>query len=561
MINDAMIGTGLIIFLIILLIPLVSAFVISLIKSVNPRKALNVVVGGIMVCVIILILLGDMEIHTALAFMREPISISISLTGLLLYLANIVALTLVIYSSNKQVLSRFQAVLILLTLTFGFLALMSGQFMIRYIALDVVGLLVSASVITSFSKSAPFQDFILIFQVLRFGDLALLASILLINHQAGTLDIADMIHFAAEMSPEPRVWVFGGFLLAILIKLGVWPFGIWLGRARRSAPRESFWISGFMMPTLGMYLLYRIAPIIHASQLFQIITFSIALGFGVLLFLVSQFGLVGHHRFYHMGSLYGCLALIAISIPGVQWIGYYFTGLILYRLLLALQTESAQTVMDWIILFFPALISLLFLLGNSTNLSISWTIVWIVLIGAAVIWDWGRFSKNLIKHGSVYPRTDQQLDGPFVGDKLIATARWLNQKLEINLFSEGILKFSNSFVGFAQWLHKTFEVNFFSRGITRLSRLFTSAADWLQDRVEQGLENLWTWLGQNLKKFSDVALFTMEIKSPEKTDKLVDSTIQSIREYDQDERKHVLRWDLAVIPLFLIIILFFLFIF
>lgn len=553
-----MIDTSMAFFLLIMFIPLISGFVVVFIESANPRKILLISLGCTIICTIAMLLLGDKAFETGLSFMREPITFSVSTTPLLLFFVNAIALVLLILTSSERDVSRLHATVLNFALTFGFVALMSGQFMIRYIALDVVGFFVAASVLSTFSDSRHFKDFFLIFQVLRLGDLSLLVSILLINRQAGTLDITRMINVGAQMSPGPRAWVFAGFMLAILIKLAIWPFGIWLGRARRSTSREAFWVSGFLMPTLGYYLLYRIAPIIHASGLFQYITLFIGLSFAILLVFVSHLGLVGEYRFYHMGSIYSCLVLEVVALPGVEWLGYYFVGLILYRLFLALQAEFRNTLYDRFVLLFPFLINVALLLRNTGNLPFWMVIGW---VGAALVvgfWDWQRFSKPRIIHGKQQPKTEQALDGPFFGDRLINTASWLNQIVENKFFSDGILKFSGSFVRFTQWLHQKIEIELFSDGIVKLSRFFVSVADWIQGKVEHGFENSWTWIGQKMMNISEVAWFTLENEAPEKTDQIVDGTIQSIRDYDQQVLKKTLRWDLALIPLFLILILVFL---
>ncbi|MEA3327975.1 MAG: proton-conducting transporter membrane subunit, partial [Chloroflexota bacterium] len=318
-----------------------------------------------------LLLLGEKTIFTELSFLSETITFSISNTALLLTLGIFFALSVLIYRNSLIIgntISRFQATLLNLSLTFGFVALMSGQFMIRYIALDIVGLLVALTVLNSFSEKTSFKDFAIVFQILRLGDLSLLVSILLINQYAGTLDISLMINAASDLRMEPRMWVFMGFLFAILIKLAIWPFGAWLQRAKNSVPLASFWISGFLMPTLGYYLLYRIIPIINSSIIFQSITFLSGLLLIFILLIATHLRLTAYKRFYHIGSIFSCFSLLAVAFSSHDQIGFYLFGLILYRLILFCQEEVKSPILEKLVLIFPLLINGMYLWANAGNL-------------------------------------------------------------------------------------------------------------------------------------------------------------------------------------------------
>ena len=103
--------------------------------------------------------------------------------------------------------------------------------MVRYIALDIVGLLAAATVLQAFSDEKGMRHFNFVFLVLRFGDLLLLAAILMLYSHANTLDITAMIEGAAELPLGLKTWVFIGFLLAVMVKLGASPFDGWARRA------------------------------------------------------------------------------------------------------------------------------------------------------------------------------------------------------------------------------------------------------------------------------------------------------------------------------------------
>ena len=235
-------------------VPLLSGFLIIACKKCHAKSVFLFTIGIVLAGLIGLQLMGEQGVSTSLAFMGEPITFDISTTALQLYWVTVLALGPLAWRFIKEQSTpgaRYQLALINFSLSFGFIAFISGQFMIRYIALDIVGLLAALTVLRRFSDSVSFRRFVFIFQILRLGDLSLLVSILLLNHNSGTLDISRMISAAVDLPIQIRTWVLAGFVFAILIKAAVWPFGLWVRRARHPEVNLSFWIPGFLMPLLG----------------------------------------------------------------------------------------------------------------------------------------------------------------------------------------------------------------------------------------------------------------------------------------------------------------------
>jgi len=545
-------------FLFILFIPLVSGIIIVVFKRINVNQVIFVENGLIITGLISLVFLGEKTIFTALSFMREPIIFSLSNTALLLFLGNVFALSVLIYrnsKSNRDSISRFQATLINLSLVFGFVAFMSGQFMIRYIALDLVGLLVAMSVLNSFSDTASFKDFAIIFQVLRLGDLSLLASILFISQYSGTLDISQMIYTASNMKIGPRTWVFMGFLLAILIKLAIWPFDIWLRRSRKSAPGISFWISGFLMPSLGYYLLYRVIPIITSNAAFQYVLLLFGLIFFFVSIFITQLRSGAYNRFNRMGSVSSCFSLLAATFISTRYIGYYLLGLVVYRLLLLIQDGLESPIMTKLVMIFPILINGLYIGVNVGNLPILFSTVWLALTGFMVYWDWKKRSTQQRQDDPISSEMILPVTEPRFGQKISNFAQWLNLNLEISIFSVGLVKLSELFTKFTQWLYQNLEINVFTLGFQKLSKTYNKIAAWIRENVEEGFENALLWISQKFVRISEEAFFRFELKTPEISGKLLDGAINSIKSYERNVLKKQLRWDLALIPLFLIVIL------
>ncbi len=137
----------------------------------------------------------------------------------------------------------------------------------------------------------------------------------------------------------------------------------------------------------------------------------------------------------------------------------------------------------------------------------------------------------------------------------------MNQKLEIDIFTSGLVRLSAGLVSFAQWLHRNLEMNVLTQGIEKLGRTFNSIANWTQSHVEQGIDNVLIWIGREFVHVSEDAFDLLETEIPARTGDLMDGTLHSLEGYERRMLKKKLRWDLALIPLFFVVILVFLLIF
>ena len=475
-------------------------------------------------------LVGERQILTPFTFMNTPINFSISQTGVCLHIALVLALALLFWLGSKsgRPTTLYAFLLVQISLSAGFLALMSGQFMIRYIALDIVGLIAALSILNSFSDPTGLKRFIVIFQILRLGDLFLLLSILLTNAFAGTYDIAQMISTAAELPPSSRTWVFLGFVLAVLIKLAIWPFGIWLRYTREGAHGVGFWTAGFLMPVLGLYLLYRIVPIIQVEPGFQIIILVFSLGSLILTLLMYFRNMIPNDRFLLMNSLIGCFALSVAAVPGTDYFGYYLAALILTRLVIFLGepiTQAGTSSWLWIPLM---VVNGAFLWVNAS----AWPTLFMILWGALTLIASRQIGFLFLAGARGSQPNPLSADTPITEDALnsllFRSAQWVNQKLEKNLLS---------------------------KGFSAVSRWFVVLAAWLLQHIEGGFDRIWSGMARGLTRVSEATLATLEVRPAEKTDDLVDGTLQKLAVYESNVLKKTLRWDLALVPLFLLVIL------
>ena len=518
------------------------------------------------VCMIILLLLvgslgfilGEVDVESSILFLGESITFSISFTSIIIYqLSLAIFLIMVLFSSDSpgQLPTGFQTFLLSTSISFGFIAFISGQFMIRYIALDIVGLIAAAIVIRSFDDRVGLRRSSIIFSVLRFGDLCLLSSILLLYHHAGTVDISQMIDISRTLPSEAQNWVFGGFFIAVLIKTATWPFSFWMYHARQGTKDPKFWISTILMPGLGYYLLYRIQPMLVFNELFSdvILFFS-----GGILILMILLDIIDHQRYAPImdsGGLFGSFLFIAAAFGPKDQLKYFVVCVLLYRFILYLNDEHTSPAFRIFLVFFPLVINLLYIGVNFSIFTPFLILGWLSLSITFVIWRyWREIHKELEESGGLVNERNG-IGNNYPGGLINRSAQWLNRNVEIGLFTDGVYRLSGLLKEFAVWLNEKVETDILTGGFYRLSDGLVNSSNWVSEKVEQSIEGLYSWIGKSLMTVSEGTLLKLEVGSAQKSEEFLESSLDSLEHYEQNVLKKNLRLDLAWIPLFLIVII------
>jgi len=112
----------------------------------------------------------------------------------------------------------------------------------------------------------------------------------------------------------------------------------------------------------------------------------------------------------------------------------------------------------------------------------------------------------------------------------------------------------------AAWLNRKLETNVLIKGYSALSGSLVGLASWMRENIEAGFESAWSAMTQGLVRSSEATLAALEVKPAEKTDDLVDGALQKLAVYESNVLKKTLRWDLALVPLFFLVIIVLLFI-
>jgi hypothetical protein len=544
--------TGPLIALIISL-PLLSGMVLTFINADTRKAVLKILSFCLIPAIFFLSQFGEAAFDTSIFFLGENITFSISNAAMLIFVITLLFLPgLILISGGEYEISRFRAILLTISLSFGFIAFFSGQFMIRYIALDIVGLIAALLVIKGFENQKAFNRFYMIFVILRLGDLVLLASILLLYSRVGTLDISQMITASASLPMNIRLWLIGGFFLAILIKTAVWPFFVWMRYARFESGHTSFWVSGMLMPSLGFYLLYRIQPLIVSNpQLIALVVFmSVVLA--ILMVLLDMLNRQSFDRFSLLSGLWSCFLFTAAVLGPKDYLGFLITAYLVYRFTLYLQEEFLPKNLNKLVFLVPVIINLIYLGVGFSQIPIPFTAGLGVFTLVISFWDlnrvrYQRFDSEKLEDSKPVSRIRSS-------SWIETTALWLNKNLEKEILTNGIYSLGLAFKKTAVWLNEKVEIGIFTNGFYSLSDGFEGLAGWLSDKVEHGMESIWSWIGKTLMRISEGTLLNLEIESSKKSEVLLDNTLTSLDKYEQNVLRKNLRLDLAWIPLLLLII-------
>ncbi|MDY7040563.1 MAG: proton-conducting transporter membrane subunit, partial [Chloroflexota bacterium] len=186
--------------------------------------------------------------------------------------------------------------------------------------------------------------------ILRVGDAGLLVAILMLMEASGTLSISPALEFAVNagrgtggvLDTASFYWIVAGFLLAVWVKLGGWPFHIWSQSGRRLSLASQTWLYATVMPNLGTYLLYRVTPLLALAGPLRTAAFWLGAGGSALAALMALTQADLRAALVYLGAAQGGLALFtaASGVKPVVWLG--LLAITPLRLLMFLAADVAR---------------------------------------------------------------------------------------------------------------------------------------------------------------------------------------------------------------------------
>lgn len=318
----------------------------------------------------------------------------------------------------------------LLALASGNVAFLAGHFLLRYGALELVGLFIAAAPLLQVRDRgertfAAGVHAAWVYLLLRLGDAGLLTAILVLWTHTGTLEITPALEAGAALPIGVQAWVAGGFLLAVAVKIGLWPFHGWVHSEGRLDRLTGTWLYATLMPNLGLYLLYRVTPLVSAA-------------------------------------------------PGLRW-GAIGAGIVAGGAAL-----------------FPVLARSRRIGSPARILAGIGTVLWCAAVAfhARIAW-WGLLILSLARLPLFLRRTAAvKLDGrAALGDRIRRFARWLQVDVQEGVLERGLGTVAGGLDGVAGWLHDHVERDVLERGLTESAEKTLIGAKQLHEKVEQdGLE-------------------------------------------------------------------------
>ena len=243
-------------------------------------------------------------------------------------------------SAERPPLSRAVTLLALAATNVAFL---TDHFLARYVALEVVALCIALAPLVEIRNSVGIRLARSGYLLLRLGDAGLLTAILILMEASGTLSIGAALEAGGALDATRLGLVVAGFILAVWVKLGIWPFHLWSQPGRRLALASQAWLYATVVPNLGLYLLYRITPLLALAGPLQTAALWLGASGAVLAALMALTQADVRAALVYVGAAQGGLALF-VAASGVKpavWLG--LLALTPLRLLLFLAADAAQS--------------------------------------------------------------------------------------------------------------------------------------------------------------------------------------------------------------------------
>ena len=231
---------------------------------------------------------------------------------------------------------------ILLALAATNTAFLTDHFLARYAALEIVALCIALAPLIEMRKSTGIHLSWSNYLILRLGDAGLLIAILILKDTSGTLSISPALEAGSVLDTTRMGLVVAGFILAVWVKLAIWPFHLWGYHGRRLALTSQVWLYATIMPNLGLYLLYRVTPLLALAGPLRTAVLWLGAGGAVLAMLLALTKLDLRGALVYVGAAQGGLALFtaASGVQPVIWLG--LLTLTPLRILLFLTADAAQ---------------------------------------------------------------------------------------------------------------------------------------------------------------------------------------------------------------------------
>ncbi len=469
----------------LILVPLLSGVVLlTLGRRTSPatgRRVALIVTGLATACAAALAFYGEQDVPFRLTWLpgAGAMTFSLATTGLYAALVTTGAAFLTLLTSrlpSSVYCLPSASGLLLLILAAANTAFLSGHFLGRYVALEIAGVCIALVPLVTLTRDAGPRLAKFVYLVLRVGDTGFLVGMLILMNAAGTLDIGPALDSGASLSASHLTWVIVGFILAVWVKIGAWPFEGWQQIGEQFDPASHGWTYATVMPNLGLYLLYRITPLLGLQPALQGWVLWLSLGGMALVTALALLRRDLRSALVHLNAAQSGLALCLAA--GGQKTAIWLLLLVMTPLRLlflwgsgAIQDESPQPrrvarVLVGVGGLLLTLFNAYLVWGLAQGTGVPWPAL--ILLSAIVILTGGRYIAAVLSAPDRFSETCQVWE-PEIPH-------------QVTLLDRGLLTL-------AEGLRAWFEVGLLERVVTWTPRVVVGGAGWLHRVVEQrGLE-------------------------------------------------------------------------
>jgi len=254
-------------------------------------------------------------------------------------------LTLLATTSAETETPPLLLALTLVALSAANVAFLSEHFLSRYVALEVVALSIALAPLVEQRGEEGGQGFWLVYVILRLGDVGLLSTIKLLGATSGTLEITPALEAAGTLGGARLGWIIFGLLLAVWVKLGIWPLHVWIAGGRRLSVHSQAWLYTTVMPNLGAYLLYRVAPLLSLNPWVQTLLLWLGAGAAMLAVVTALTRRDLRSAWVYIAAARGGLLVFAAAagLKAAVWLGLLATTPLQLLLFLIGETPERGT--------------------------------------------------------------------------------------------------------------------------------------------------------------------------------------------------------------------------
>ena len=513
-------------------------------RRIAGRRVALIVTGLATVCAVALALNGEQDVPFQITWLPNAGAMTFSLgtTGLYAALATtgtaFLSLLMTFPSSPSRLPSTVYrlpptptSALLLLTLAAANTAFLAGHFLGRYVALEIAGVCIALVPLLTLGRDAGPRLTKFVYLVLRVGDTGFLIAMLILMNAAGTLDIGPALESGAALSATRLSWVIIGFVLAVWVKIGAWPFESWQQVGEQFDAASHNWTYATVMPNLGLYLLYRITPLLSHHLALRAWVLWLSLGGIVLVTVAALVKRDLRSALVYLNAAQGGLAL-CLAAEGLQGLvvtlllvttplrllflwgsrviqeeasrrrrvagaltgagGVVLTGFNAYLVWQLAQTAYVRITLTRSLVQAGILRPTLSVLWEMTRSTfIPWPVV--MLLAVIIILMGGCYLKatmSALTNKAVITEEPAVLRQTTFLDRALGNlAEGVRTWLEVGLLERVITGVPNAVLKFAESIHSWLEAGLIERIITQTPRAVTDSAALLHRVVEhQGLE-------------------------------------------------------------------------